>query len=286
MKITIIVFSPSGHSLRVSKEMKNRFEKENQEVQLIDVTREIAQMKKEGYSQYLERKVEKHDCLCIGSPVYAGHFEKNALQIIEALPLSNSKWGEMAIPFVTYGGLHSSIALREAGNRLYKKGRKNIMGFKVGAFHTLSTTLSNQINSGHPNENDLQILDDVIKRIKEINPSQIKDKRKSFSYAKLGERLLFTLLSQDFFHKKSRNNIIEKEKCTDCGLCSKICPVNAIEKNGPLGELIINSTCILCAECFHKCPNHAIKFPYMDKVKSRLEKINHMENPLSQIYPV
>ena len=285
MKISIIVFSPSGHTLKVAQEMQTRLEKGNQQVQIIDVTRKIGQMEREGYTQYFEKRVDRHDCLCIGSPVYAGHFEQNALRIIKALPAINSKWGALAIPFITYGGLHSSIALREAGNMLYKKGRKNIMGIKIGSFHTLSTTLNNQINFSHPNDNDLKVLDDVLIRIKKINTTQVKDNRKSFSYVKLIERILFTLLSQNFFHKKNRNNAIDSEKCSECGLCAKICPVGAIEKNSESGGLSINSKCILCAECFHKCPNQAITFSYIDKIKNRLEKITPREIPQSQIYP-
>ncbi len=68
--------------------------------------------------------VSPHDVLCIGGPVYAGHLQENVKNIIKALPLPDEKWGSMAVPFVSYGGVHSSVALKEAGILLRKRGLK------------------------------------------------------------------------------------------------------------------------------------------------------------------
>jgi len=75
-------------------------------------------------------------------------------------------------------------------------------------------------------------------------------------------------------HKKA---YIDKSKCTDCGLCEKVCPFNAIrnyrrpcEKVCKAGAIsmknmheaqIDNDKCTSCGSCIHQCPFGAI----MDK---------------------
>ena len=115
MKVAIIVFSPSGHTLEVAKMMEKNMTNKGMKVQLLDITRNEKIFRENKMEQYLKEKIEPHDLICVGGPVYAGHLEGNAMNIIKALPYPDKIWGKLAIPFVTYGGLHSSIALMEAG---------------------------------------------------------------------------------------------------------------------------------------------------------------------------
>ncbi|HPF44943.1 MAG TPA: 4Fe-4S binding protein [Syntrophomonadaceae bacterium] len=50
--------------------------------------------------------------------------------------------------------------------------------------------------------------------------------------------------------------IIVKEKCSSCGLCADVCPVEAISQIGPY--LIDRQLCIMCGECLNECPCMAI----------------------------
>ena len=45
--------------------------------------------------------------------------------------------------------------------------------------------------------------------------------------------------------------------------------------------------CILCAQCYHNCPTHAINYPYIEMARKRL-KNGHikLEEEQSGIYPM
>ncbi|MDF1549639.1 MAG: NAD(P)H-dependent oxidoreductase [Bacteroidales bacterium] len=104
MKIAIIQFSPSGNTSKVTQMLKNELEQRNQEVQLIDITREKQFFIEKAAHRFLIEKVKQHDVLLIGSPVYAHHLQYHMQDLLKVLPKPNAIWGKFAIPYVTYGG--------------------------------------------------------------------------------------------------------------------------------------------------------------------------------------
>ena len=296
MKVAIIVFSPSGHTLKVAKIMEKSMTNKDMQVQLLDITRNEKIFRENKMEQYLKEKIEPHDLICVGGPVYAGHFEGNAKNIIKALPYPDKKWGELAVPFVTYGGLHSIIALKEAGNLFHKSKRMNILGMKIAAFHTLTKTLAFKINENEPGKEALHIIEELVERIIEVTNndfSEIKDIQKSFDYTPFtSEKFGCMLLGQRVFRKIvfPKGVEIDYDKCNGCGLCTERCPVNLYEmtdgkpqKTNPYFE------CICCAECYHNCPVGAISFDLTRPERHHLSpksKHHKMESPQSAVYPL
>jgi len=52
--------------------------------------------------------------------------------------------------------------------------------------------------------------------------------------------------------------IIKSDLCKGCGLCTKVCPVNAISGERKSPHIIDQSKCIKCGACLEKCPFKAI----------------------------
>jgi ferredoxin len=49
---------------------------------------------------------------------------------------------------------------------------------------------------------------------------------------------------------------IDKGKCTGCGDCVDVCPVEALSIENE--KAVVNDECIDCGACVNTCPNDAI----------------------------
>ncbi|MFZ3131829.1 MAG: 4Fe-4S binding protein [Desulfosporosinus sp.] len=52
---------------------------------------------------------------------------------------------------------------------------------------------------------------------------------------------------------------VDQEKCTGCGQCVDVCPIEAIELDN--GMAVISDECIECGACVDACPMEAISLP-------------------------
>ena len=50
---------------------------------------------------------------------------------------------------------------------------------------------------------------------------------------------------------------VDTEKCTGCGICVDVCPVEAIKLENDKAK-IDNDTCMDCGACIGECPNDAL----------------------------
>jgi ferredoxin/flavodoxin len=291
MNVCIIVFSPSGHTLQAAEMMKAAMEEQAMQVQLINITGQREVFKNNNLKGYLLENVNRHDVLCIGGPVYAGHMEGNVRKVIKLLPDPDEYWGKLAIPFITYGGLHSSVSLQEAGALLYAGRRINIMGVKMASFHSLSQNLlPSKINEGKPGLEEEGVAREMARRLKQLSSqSKWEDVRRSFRYASLLHTVVLKFLDQDYFHGKYRTVRANLEVCNGCGICQKFCPVNLIEIVGQKAVRVDNGNyCLLCAECYHHCPRNAVVHDFIEqKITKKLnkEKEKYHEIPQSAVYP-
>jgi len=51
---------------------------------------------------------------------------------------------------------------------------------------------------------------------------------------------------------------IDVDKCTGCGACVEVCPVQALEVKG--AKVTVNDNCVDCGACLNQCPVAALSF--------------------------
>jgi len=54
--------------------------------------------------------------------------------------------------------------------------------------------------------------------------------------------------------------IVDSEKCTGCGVCVEVCPVEAIHLDSDVA-VVDEQACTECGMCMDECPNEAIRLP-------------------------
>lgn len=263
MKIAIIIFSPSGNTLKVAKMLEKSLLENNIGVQTVNITKNKGLFRYRTFSQYLNKYVEEHDILCIGSPVYAHHLHYNVQDLIKSLPPTGNGWGRLAIPFITYGGINSGVALQEAGNLLTKTGRIPIAGMKINSQHSLTKLpkITVKVNEGMPGDEISSLIEKLSNAI--LNGEDYEDVSKKFCYQKFKVRIKAKFLFreklwQNHFYPKQ---VIDHDKCISCGKCSISCPVQRIEMVDKKPTISKGSpSCIHCGSCVSVCPSNAITF--------------------------
>lgn len=78
------------------------------------------------------------------------------------------------------------------------------------------------------------------------------------------------------------NNIYKNiiEKCSGCGLCESVCPVNAIavKENNSFLRPEVNDNCINCGKCLASCPGH-IEYNPVSYKEFHYRMYGHSNNP-------
>ncbi|MCS6783027.1 MAG: NIL domain-containing protein [Gloeomargarita sp. SKYBB_i_bin120] len=58
--------------------------------------------------------------------------------------------------------------------------------------------------------------------------------------------------------QSSREILIDTDKCIDCGLCTGVCPTQALDLDRHFRLTFTRSRCIVCEQCIPACPVAAI----------------------------
>jgi len=224
----------------------------------------------------------KYDLIGIGVPVYYFHPPYHILFELEHFPSLDGKKGFL---FCTSGGNPGST-LFQMKRVLDKTGLKIIDGYDKWIGWDVHQLYARQENSngnygwlpssyGHPNEQELN-------QAKEFGKALIS---KTLDQS-TSEKLDFWSQENESAKKWSWKGIqkwfpefnIINEKCTQCGLCSQICPWDAIILN-PYPQWV--KDCDRCYICHLKCPENAIQcdfskqIEYLERLMKNTKKMKH-----------
>jgi ferredoxin len=169
--------------------------------------------------------------------------------------------GKPAVLVTVYGIIGEGVALNELQTIMENSGFKAVAAGSFIGEHSFSTK-ELPIAEGRPNQCDLQKAQNFgqnivnkLKTIDNINKSSL-----SIPQGKLP--LMAKILPKNSASMFTATPYSDMSICNQCGVCAKLCPVSAIDKN----TLIINDNlCLRCFCCVKRCNRKARKIVYKKK---------------------
>ena len=220
-------------------------------------------------------------CLFVGSPVYVSHALPPVMDFIQRLPAGTVI---PAVPFVTWGGACSGMALFEMGEALENKGMMLAGGAKILALHSMMWRSDAPVGQGHPDAEDDRLVRDLVKNVHRQLRDGAETVLKSSDLAHYPKAVMAEMaklsLAAAAAHMPPRS--INEEACTECGQCAEVCPTDAITYSP---YPVFGKACIYCYNCVRDCPEQAIEADMSmvaERIRERVQQFN--EQPLSQIF--
>lgn len=222
MKVNLIYFSPTGTTKKIIESVSS--ELEYSDIKTYNLTQ--ANKRINGL------EFDSDDLVIVGVPVYAGRVPQILNAYFKKIKGNNTK----AVFVVVYGNRDYEDALLELKMIFEWQG---FSGIAAGAFIGQHSS-TNKVATGRPNNQDLEMAKtfgkEINNKLKSNNISGIQVKG-----------------NYPFKELKTMPKIapITDENCANCGICTKICPVDAINVSD------VKDTdakkCIRCCSCIKNC---------------------------------
>lgn len=228
MNVSQIIFSPTGGTEQVADIITSEW---NIPVNKIDLT--------DAKTDYSKLNLKKEDIAIIAVPSYGGRIPALAAQRISKIHGNQAP----CVIVCVYGNRAYEDTLIELKDLAEKNDFKVIAAIAAIAEHSIM----HQYAAGRPDMKDKKELQNFAGKIWErINSGP-------------AEAPTLQIPGNRPYKKAGGAGLVPKadNKCTDCGLCAKNCPAQAISKNNP--KITDSKKCISCMRCVVKCPQSARK---------------------------
>ena len=215
--VSVVYFSPTGNTQKTVQAMAEALSNESTD---LDLT-----------CRAQHHQFNEDDCVILGMPVYGGRIPIVARQRLEGVHGRNTP----CLVVVSYGNRDYDDALLELSTLATEQG------FLVkGAAAVVGRHTYGEIQVTRPDEADLK-QDRAFARAAAAKPSNAPAPHipGHTPYKDGGKGGTFSPLTSD--------------ACTQCGLCIRECPVQAIQEDC----VTISDACIACFRCIRNCPVHA-----------------------------
>ena len=247
----IVFFSPAGTTRRVALHIEHCLAECGITARLVDLGLPAG-----GPVQAGGLGLDGPCCLWIGSPVYCDHALPLVAEWIEGLKPSARGW---AVPFVTWGGVTSGLALPELADLLQARGFQTVGAAKVLAEHSSLWAAAEPLGAGRPDAADLaqvrELVAAVVANLAQAAPAPLDLRRLDY----LSPSLRTEAASKSLAKAKSMMPAPRavETRCTQCGECVAACPVVAITLDP---YPVMAEHCVRCQQCVRICPEGA--FPH------------------------
>ena len=246
MSVRIYYFSGTGNSLHVARELQKK-------IPGAEVVPMISALRSGDTGSAA-------DTIGLVFPVYAFSMPSPVKDFLE-----KGKWKPSAYFFAvaTRGGSPCKV-FSHINNVLKKRGATLSAGFFVDMPNNYipSFELDSEEEVAAKESEMKKQLDSMQKTILEKRKSFEKDPHEKGIKSALLKNIVFPLLT--FIAQKTRYGNMEKSfiadsKCTECGICQRVCPSGKIALSGGKPEWRKNVNCYSCFACLHYCPAQAVQ---------------------------
>jgi NAD-dependent dihydropyrimidine dehydrogenase PreA subunit/flavodoxin len=249
-KALVTWYSQTGNTAKIGRAMAGAWKAKGLQVESGD------------YREMDRDSLGGFDIIAVGTPVFYYEVPGNLRQWLESIPEIS---GIPVAPFVTFGGKggNQRNTMSELAGLLASKGGVPVgaMGFSGMSTYAITWSMGNRerilkyrtlpdANSGKQAADfALQSLDRAARGI----PAGI---RGEFSVSNLFRGDTSITLS----NLLTTGHGVDRSKCTDCGACTRACPMSAIDPEK--GE-VDRDRCILCLGCINNCPSSAVTMKFL-----------------------
>ncbi|MDY0389466.1 MAG: EFR1 family ferrodoxin [Desulfobulbus oligotrophicus] len=244
----IVYFSPAGTTRLVAETIQQRLLKQQCQVEMADLSVQGA-----AAARSLPGLSDRPVCLWIGSPVYCDHAIPLVSRWIDALAPNQTG---RAVPFVTWGGVASGLALPEMAAQLVEKQYIPVAAAKVLAVHASMWGAAEPLAQGRPDQADLDqvrtLVDVVVERL--AQPKRVVLDLQKLDYLPPTMRAEAQIKSLAAAKASMPPLAADEQLCTSCGICAEVCPTGAIVVDP---YPIISEACVVCQQCVQACPEGA-----------------------------
>jgi ferredoxin len=266
VKVAIVYFSPCGSTDKVANYIRVEFERLEWEVQLLNMTKDIDLFPNGDFHKFIS-KIERHDLLLIGGPIYIDHLHYNVLDLITKLPKADDiGYSSNAGVFTTFGKITPGVGTAEACKYLSEGGRNTWAALEVDSEHCISRNIDFPISKGLPGDEVLELVKDYVEYlIKVVNdeerPLQDIESKLDGRFAEFPHLADERLVTRNSFPSVEFNY----DLCEQCYVCVDKCPVNYLVIKNGYPATLEEDICVHCTNCLYYCPNGAVVMDLYNK---------------------
>ena len=256
MQHCIAYFSPAGSTRRVAERVQHVLQNQKIQPQVFDLSRQGQEATHKTLAT-LTCSADEPCLLWVGSPVYCDHALPPLMEQLASLPAHLQGY---SVPFVTWGGVCSGLALPEMAALLVQKNLPPLAAAKVLAEHSSTWDAPEPWAAGRPHEEDLVLVDRLVAEVLQqvqtgtVHPLDLH----RLEYLSSTQRADAALKSLPKAKTAVGTPRADEGLCTQCGECEQACPTGAMGLQP--WPLVQPELCILCQQCVRHCPEQA--FPH------------------------